>query len=79
MLLAIHAQFLETPLHLAAYCGFNDIIETLLRNGAALDGKNLQMKNTPLHVALIRGHAKSANIIIDYGANLDAKNKVQSC
>ncbi|KAK9498837.1 hypothetical protein O3M35_003393 [Rhynocoris fuscipes] len=58
--------------HLAARCGYADILEELIR----YDPKCLEIKNrkdwTPLHVAARSGHGNCVIIMLRYGANISS-------
>src|ERR1035441_161234 len=48
-------NFSWTPLHAAAFRGYEDIAEMLLANGADVNAKD-QIDGTPLHYAADKGH-----------------------
>ena len=49
----------EAPLHLAAYCGHNDVVGMLVERGADVDAYNVYRDTldcvTPLHFAVYKG------------------------
>ena len=58
----------EAPLHLAAYCGHNDIVRTLIDAGFDVDAVNVYSDRsgyriTPLHWAVYRNRGERIIII----------------
>ena len=51
----------ETPLHLACACGYIDIVELLMSNGADMYKRDCY-NNTAIHRAIIKGHVD----VVDY-------------
>ncbi|MGD8961897.1 MAG: ankyrin repeat domain-containing protein [Desulfobacterales bacterium] len=62
----------ETPLHIAAVRGYQEITSVLIDKGAnvnAIDGREL----TPLHAAAWGGHKETVALLIANGAEVDAR------
>ena len=72
-LLAASDEHGRTLLYFACKSGFNDMVETLLREGADVN-KIQRDKNTPLHVAAFYDHRSVIRLLLDYGARTDIKN-----
>jgi ankyrin repeat protein len=65
----------ETPLILAILADNDAVVELLIENGAAIDGRNAG-GFTPLHAAAYGGDAAMAELLIAKGADInDAQNK----
>ncbi|KAL3317691.1 Ankyrin-3 [Cichlidogyrus casuarinus] len=64
----------ETPLHIAVFTGYIDMVKLLLTSGA---NPNAPTKDayTTLHVASKRGLKEMLSTLLDAGANVEAKNK----
>jgi ankyrin repeat protein len=58
-----------TPLHLAAVAGKADVIEALLKAGAAVDAKEASWGQTPLIFAASRGHVEAIRALLAAGAD----------
>ena len=63
----------RTPLWYASRNGKSDIVELLLKKGAALDGKN-DHGQTALWQAAAGGHKDVVELLVRKGAHIDAKN-----
>lgn len=61
----------ETPLHVAAACGFNALVMPLVQAGADVDARGPDFF-TPLHTALRHGHRALADLLLDHGADINA-------
>lgn len=65
-----------TGLHLAAFKGYPNIIELLLKKGlgasSTIKNSKLGLNVTPLHLASMCGNLDVVQILLEYGANLDA-------
>ncbi|XP_017885424.1 26S proteasome non-ATPase regulatory subunit 10-like, partial [Ceratina calcarata] len=61
-----------TPLHLAAYEGYDGIVETLIRRGARINAKSIH--GTPLHLAAANGHCNIVQFLLDQKARIDVKD-----
>lgn len=61
----------ETPLHMAAFYGFIDILSTLLSSGANSSPMNAKSL-TPLHYAAFTGNLDVAECLVKAGADLKA-------
>ena len=71
---SIGSTYRDTPLHLAAYRGYDGIVETLVENGASLESRNSE-RQTPLHVAASMGRENVVRTLIFAGADMEAKDK----
>lgn len=67
----------STPLHLAAWGGYHDIVGLLLMNPHRPANPNAQTvdKDTPLHCAAQHGHTKVLTVLLAHGANADVRNE----
>lgn len=68
----------ENLLHIAAWCGFADILRALIKMPAAqkaIDGKN-RFGETPLMLAAEKGRQECIQILIDNGAKLDEMDNI---
>ena len=63
----------RTVLYLAARCGFDDLVETLVRKGANVNHRQID-NSTPLHVAAFYGQSEIVNVLLVYGADPTLKN-----
>jgi ankyrin repeat protein len=64
-----------TPLHLAAFFGHADAVETLVAAGADLQAVSRNsLRNTPLHAAVAGNHAAVALVLIEHGAGVHAQD-----
>lgn len=63
-----------TALHEAASCGYQDIVELLLENGADPNIQDSVQKCTPIHLAARKGHLEVVRSLVQSGARLDLKN-----
>jgi ankyrin repeat protein len=66
-------NFSWTPLHAAAFRGYEDIAEMLLANGADVNAKD-QIDGTPLHYAADKGHKKVVELLLINNADVKVKN-----
>jgi ankyrin repeat protein len=66
-------SFDETPLHMAAAKGHQDIAELLLASNANVDARN-DKGETPLHYAAIFGYKNVAELLLGSHAGLNAKD-----
>jgi ankyrin repeat protein len=59
------------PLHIAAYNGYNDLVELLLQYKSDINAidKNGQ---TPLHLAAMKGHLDVVKTLVAAGSDIDA-------
>ncbi|EPS38868.1 hypothetical protein H072_7366 [Dactylellina haptotyla CBS 200.50] len=62
-----------TPLHIAAYCGFVEIGELLLENGADVDAGPDGW--TPLHIAVVREQLEFIAFLLDNDADVMVQNE----
>lgn len=67
----------STPLHLAAWGGYNDIVSLLLANPHRPANPNAQTvdKDTPLHCAAQHGYTQVLLALLAHGANADVRNE----
>ena len=63
-----------TALHVAAYKGFKEIAEVLLKRGCRIDSK-IRCDITPLHIAAQRGHLEIVKVLVKFGACIDSKDE----
>lgn len=63
-----------TPLHIASWKGYADVVELLLVAGASVNAKD-RKGLTPLHLATSYGHADVIKVLLDAGADVNAKDK----
>ena len=62
-----------TPLHLAAYYGHADVVETLLANNADVHVRSTNyMQNQPLHAAASGQRVETARLLLRAGADANA-------
>ena len=64
----------ETPLYIASYFGYIDIVELLITNGARIDHQDTRGGWTALSLAASRGHMHVVEYLIIQGANVNLKN-----
>ncbi|XP_061578218.1 ankyrin repeat domain-containing protein 27 isoform X2 [Cololabis saira] len=62
-----------TPLHVAAICGQAQLIDLLVRKGAAVNATDYHAL-TPLHLACQRGYQGVSLLLLHYKANTDAQD-----
>ena len=73
----ISDKYQQTALHLAAYFGYDDIVDALIkRPDVNLNVRNKD-GNTPLHIAADNGRAASARLLIDAGADINISDHKQ--
>ncbi|RDD37564.1 Transient receptor potential cation channel subfamily A member 1-like protein [Trichoplax sp. H2] len=60
----------NTPLHLAAIAGHTEVLSVLLRNGAAVDVRNIDGK-TPLACAAANGRSKAIELLLAADSPID--------
>jgi ankyrin repeat protein len=70
-------EHLDAFLFLAARQGHHEIVQKLIREGAAISCAS-KSSITPLHVAAVNGHVKTARVLVNSGAALYAKDKLGS-
>ncbi|XP_062543906.1 uncharacterized protein LOC134211228 [Armigeres subalbatus] len=63
-------KFGMTPLHYAAGCNQLEVIDMLVKAGAAIDCLDIH-KTTPLMRALSKNHLKAYNMLVGFGANVE--------
>lgn len=64
-----------SPLHEGAECGYSDIVQFLLEEGAEVDSAEKKQFRTPLHLAAKNGHLTTVKKLVLFGANLSARDK----
>jgi len=62
-----------TPLELAVYYGYNEMVALLLENGADVKKRNY-LGETPLHVSLSRVQSEIMDMLLDFGADIESKD-----
>ena len=62
-----------TPLHLACYLGYHDIVELLVARGANVNFYSFKF-STPLHLAVANGHLNTIKLLLKHGARKDVKD-----
>lgn len=65
----------DTPLHIAAYKGFLDIVKTLITHGAHIEVKNFE-KLTPLFLACRTGQKNVVEYLLEKGANVNTRGRI---
>ena len=65
----------QTPLHYAVMNGRQDIVEYLLKQGAAVDTREELLNRGLLHAAAVRGYGGIAGLLIAAGADPDIKDE----
>ncbi|KAK3688801.1 ankyrin repeat-containing domain protein [Podospora appendiculata] len=65
----LHDSMVNTPLHFAAYFGRPNIVEELLKKGAAVDDGAAEMAQTPLSMAASSGQVRVMEILMRWGAD----------
>ena len=65
-----------TPLHAAAYKGYEEIAELLISNGASLEAKN-HKDQTALQVAAFWNNSNIVKLLLSRGANVDARDMLK--
>jgi len=69
----------ETPLHYAALCGLDVIVNFLMvEHVQDVDSRGFGHQSTALHLASARGHAEVVRTLLDNGADAAAVNKRKS-
>lgn len=63
----------QTPLLVACFCGYTDIVRALLSAGADPRIVDYLLKATPGHKAAFSGHAEAARLMIEHGVEVDAQ------
>jgi ankyrin repeat protein len=63
----------DSPLIMAAYKGYTDIVKLLLDAGADIHALDPGMKATALHAAAYAGHAEAAKLLIEAGVEINRK------
>jgi serine/threonine-protein kinase TNNI3K len=58
------------PLHIAAMCGFVDVLDALIASGANVNAQDW-VKFSPLHVACYFGHEKVTKSLFEHGVNVN--------
>lgn len=64
----------RTHLHMAARCGFQNVAEVLLEQGADIDARD-QIQRTPLHWAASHNHQALFQFLLSKGAKSGAKDR----
>ena len=61
-----------TPLHDAAWNGYQDLARLLIERHADVNARHLEAGSTPLHYAVIKDEKEMAELLLDHGADLAA-------
>ena len=69
-----YGAFCETPLHLAAQFGREDLVGPLIAAGADIEAQN-RLGARPLHVAASYGHPTVAKLLLARGAAVEARDR----
>jgi ankyrin repeat protein len=64
----------RTPLCVAAKEGRAEVVETLLKAGAARNHQNTKARDTPLGLAIRSGHESVVKVLLDAGASVHLRN-----
>jgi ankyrin repeat protein len=64
-----------TPLYLASFYGFKDIVEALLQYGAGVDIRNTYSKLTALHIAAVTGNVAILELLVKHNIDVDAESQ----
>jgi ankyrin repeat domain-containing protein 50 len=68
-----------TPLHYAALCGFEVMLNFLVvEHSQDVNCRGFEYDSTPLHLASRKGHVKAARVLLDRGAGAEARDKHNS-
>lgn len=62
----------NSPLHIAAANGYNDIVEYLISAGSNVNCSNKRLA-APIHVAVFRGRYDTVKLLLDKGASIEAR------
>jgi len=57
-----------TPLHIAAYEDYKEVVELLLTKNADVNAKD-EIGETPLHAAVLKGHMDVAELLRQHGGH----------
>ena len=68
-----YGAFCDTPLHLAAHFGREDLAAPLIAAGADVEANN-ELGEGPLHVAASYGHPTVAKLLLAKGADISARD-----
>lgn len=61
----------NSPLHIAAGCGYNDIVGYLLSKGSDIQSDNKRFAS-PLHSAVYKGRIETVKLLISHGAEIES-------
>lgn len=64
----------QTPLHLAAWSGCQEIANDLIRHGSDVNARD-DSQQTPLHLAALNGHRKVLQVLLQHGSDVNAKQR----
>eukprot|EP00041_Stephanoeca_diplocostata_P026116 m.696919 g.696919 ORF g.696919 m.696919 type:complete len:1378 (+) comp22896_c0_seq10:444-4577(+) len=64
----------DTPLHIAAQHGHNEVMQLLVSRGNAVNVAAKHYGNTPLHTAALKGHVAAVQILLEGNANVNAQD-----
>ena len=66
----------DTPLHIAAQIGYEEIVKTLINLGADVNARK-ETNQTPLHLAAIAGHLSIVKFLVMNKSKVNAKDNQQ--
>jgi ankyrin repeat protein len=66
-----------TPLHVACFRGYKDIVELLIENQANVNVSTTESPavESPLHLACLKNHLEIVKLLLENGADIDAQDK----
>lgn len=79
--LDVHARFTDfiysglTAIHVAALYGHVNVVETLLKYAADVNGEDVREKRRPLHLAAGSRQGAMVRFLVKHGAQVDAKTR----
>ncbi|KAI9881492.1 MAG: hypothetical protein M1830_000055 [Pleopsidium flavum] len=82
---ATEMEDLRPPLYYGAILGLAGVVQTMLRNGADVHGRNIHDLDlnarcspwrSPLHAAVARGHESVVRILLSFGADIHTEDEI---
>ena len=71
------SQDVSSPLYYAAFCGFNDLAESLIMKHPDQVNARGRLLRAPLPAALSKGHFRVANLLYSHGALVDVQDEYE--